>query len=312
MLFGALPEVVEHHIMLVKAGPLAVVHVDHRLPFDWAKNDGTYPLWVRKHGFPPMVTVPYLEAWTWRKTGSLHLRVRSEMDMVDAESQNVVAELQGSDADGGVILVGAHHDSQAGNVGADDNASGVAAILELARLLRGRRLSRRVRFVSFGTEEQLSVGAAQYVTTHRQELEKIDLVMNLDSVASPLGHHQLFCAGLPELATYAVDMLGRLGLQVQLKSEAVPFADHFPFTVYGVPALWFFRENFPGGRWQHHSTHDNVENVSVSVLADLIAAVGGLILDAAGKAELPFPRGLDPAIRDKTMTLARTLFEFPE
>ena len=99
---------------------------------------------------------------------------------------------------------------------------------------------------------------------------------------------------------------------MQLKSVADPFADHFPFTVYGVPALWFFRENFPGGRWQHHSIHDNLENVSVSVLTDLIAAVGGLILDAAGKPELPFPRGLEPGIRDKTMILARTLFEFPE
>ncbi len=63
IIFGALPEVVENHIKLVKAGPRAVVHVDHRLPFDWAKNDGTYPLWVKKHGFPPTVTVPYQEAW---------------------------------------------------------------------------------------------------------------------------------------------------------------------------------------------------------------------------------------------------------
>jgi hypothetical protein len=315
ILFGPLPEVVGHHIALVQADPLAVVHVDHRLPFDWAKNDGTYPLWVKKHGFPPLVTVPYLEAWAWRRAGRLRLRVQMDMDMVDGESQNVVAELPGDRPDAGVILVCAHHDSQAGNVGADDNASGVVAILELARMLRmlqGRKLRRTVRFVSFGTEEQLSVGAAQYVRDHRKELDRIDLVINFDSVASPLGHHQLFCAGMPELARYAVDLLEQGSLRVQLKREAVPFADHFPFTVYGVPALWFFRENFPGGRWQHHSVHDNLENVSVNVLSELVEAAGRLILDAATLRELPFPRGLDPVIGEKTILFARTLMELPD
>jgi hypothetical protein len=318
ILFGPLPEVVEHHIALVRAAPLAVVHVDHRLPFDWAKNDGTYPLWVKKHGFPPLVTVPYLEAWTWRRAGRLQLRVQMDMDMVDAESQNVVAELPGSHPDAGVILVCAHHDSQAGNVGADDNASGVVAILELARMVRmlrmsqSRKLKRTVRFVSFGTEEQLSVGAAQYVRAHRKELDGIALVINIDSVASPLGHHQLFCAGIPGLTHYALERLEQGGLRVQLKREANPFADHFPFTVYGVPALWFFRENFPGGRWQHHSVHDNLENVSLSVLSDLVGAVYGLILDAATLRELPFQRGLDPVIQEKTLLFSRTLMELPE
>jgi Iap family predicted aminopeptidase len=312
ILFGPLPEVVEHHIALVKAEPLAVVHVDHRLPFDWAKNDGTYPLWVEKHGFPPLVTVPYLEAWAWRRAGRLRLKVQMDMDMVEGRSQNVVAELPGEGGDAGELLVCAHHDSQAGNVGADDNASGVVAVLELARLLRGRKLERTVRFISFGTEEQLSVGAAQYVQAHRQELDGIGLVVNFDSVASPLGHHQLFCAGKPQLARYALDRLEEQGFHVQLKREAVPFADHFPFTVYGVPALWFFRENFPGGRWQHHSVHDNLDNVSVRVLSDLVRASGGLILHAATARKLPFQRGLNPVIKEKTLLFARTLVGLPE
>jgi hypothetical protein len=99
---------------------------------------------------------------------------------------------------------------------------------------------------------------------------------------------------------------------VQLKREAVPFADHFPFTVYGVPSLWFFRENFPGGRWQHHSIHDNLDNVSTGVLIDVLSGVQRIVDDAAMRDELPFVRGLDPGIREKTMRLARTLYELPE
>jgi hypothetical protein len=146
------------------------------------------------------------------------------------------------------------------------------------------------------------------VTDHRGELENIDLMINFDSIASPLGHHQLFCSGGEDLADYTVDLLRENGLHVQLKREADPFADHFPFTVYEVPSLWFFRENFPGGRWQHHSVHDNLDNVSTSVLMDVVSAVCRLVEDAAMREDLPFIRGLDPGIREKTMLLARTLY----
>jgi Iap family predicted aminopeptidase len=312
IIFGALPEVVEHHVLLVKARPLAVVHVDHRLPFDWAKNDGTYPLWVKKHGFPPTVTVPFRDAWSWKMTECIRLRVQMEMEMLEGESQNVVAEIPGSDPEKGLILIGAHHDSQAGNVGADDNASGVVAILELARMLQAKDFKRTIRLVSFGAEEQLSVGSARYVTDHRGELFNIGLMINFDSIASPLGHHQLFCSGGEDLANYTVDLLREKGLHVQLKREAVPFADHFPFTVYEVPSIWFFRENFPGGRWQHHSVHDNLDNVSTSVLMDVVSAVCRLVEDAAMREDLPFARGLDPGIREKTMLFARTLYELQE
>lgn len=312
IIFGALPEVVEHHIKLVKSKPLSVVHVDHRLPFDWAKNDGTYPLWVRKYGFPPTVTVPFHDAWSWRKASSVQLRIRSQMEMVEGVSQNVVADIPGAEPAKGLILLGAHHDSQAGNVGADDNASGVVAVLELSRMLQAGHFKRAVRLVSFGDEEQLSVGSARFVSDHRKDLDDIGLMINFDSIASPLGHHQLFCSGGEDLADYATGLIGERGLHVQLKREAVPFADHFPFTVYGVPSLWFFRENFPGGRWQHHSIHDNLDNVSTPVLMDVVSAVYGLVSDAAMRKDLPFSRGLDPEIREKTMLLAKTLYELPD
>jgi Iap family predicted aminopeptidase len=310
ILFGPLPEIVEHHIKLVESNPLAVVHVDHRLPFDWAKNDGTYPLWVKKHGFPATVTVPFTEAWKWRKQGRVKLRVQSDMEMIERDSQNVIGDLTGTNPDLGIILVGAHHDSQAGNVGADDNASGVVSLLALSRMLKGLNLKRTIRFISFGTEEQLSVGSAEYVKLHKEELSSIALVVNIDSISSPLGHNQMFCTGGAGLADFAGDRLEANGLYVQIKNEVVPFADHFPFSVFGVPALWFFRENFPGGRWQHHSVHDNLENVSVDILSEIVSAIGRLICDTARLENLPFGRELDHELKENTLTLARTLFGF--
>jgi Zn-dependent M28 family amino/carboxypeptidase len=66
---------------------------------------------------------------------------------------NLEAQLMGRDTGAAAVIVGAHYDSVVGTVGADDNASGVAAALELARELEGSRLDRPVRFVGFVNEE---------------------------------------------------------------------------------------------------------------------------------------------------------------
>jgi len=67
--------------------------------------------------------------------------------------KNLEVVLIGSDANVGVVLVGAHYDSVSGTVGADDNATGVAGTLELARLLQGSKPRHTVRFVFFVNEE---------------------------------------------------------------------------------------------------------------------------------------------------------------
>lgn len=74
--------------------------------------------------------------------------------IVDGKAaSNLEAVLPGSDNASGTVVVGAHYDSVGGTVGANDNATGVAATLELARLLKGARLRRTIRFVFFVNEE---------------------------------------------------------------------------------------------------------------------------------------------------------------
>lgn len=71
---------------------------------------------------------------------------------------NVIARIGPQDSKGGVWVVGAHYDSAPGTPGADDNASGVAVLLEAARLLKNAAPSRGIVFVAFGTEEPPSFG----------------------------------------------------------------------------------------------------------------------------------------------------------
>ena len=69
------------------------------------------------------------------------------------EVRNLEVILPGSDAAGDTVVIGAHYDSVAGAPGADDNASGVAAILELARLIRGSAHRKTIRLALFVNEE---------------------------------------------------------------------------------------------------------------------------------------------------------------
>src|SRR5690606_31304263 len=68
--------------------------------------------------------------------------------------RNLYVDVYGAARRGEVLVVGAHYDSVAWTPGADDNASGVAGLLEIARALRDRPLARSVRFIAFANEER--------------------------------------------------------------------------------------------------------------------------------------------------------------
>jgi hypothetical protein len=79
---------------------------------------------------------------------------------------NVEAVLPAAPAGSAAWIVGAHYDAAPGTLGADDNASGVAVLLEAARLLKARRPERDIRFVAFGTEEPPAFGTRNMGSVH--------------------------------------------------------------------------------------------------------------------------------------------------
>jgi hypothetical protein len=309
VLFGPMPTRADLHRCLVQCQPAAVIHVDDRLPFDWVKDDGVYPVWVRQYGMPPTVTIPYQAAWAWRKRGANRARARIIAELKSAHSQNVVGEIRGRRPELPLVLLGAHHDTQCHNPGADDNASGVVALLELAVLLGAQRPLRTIRLVSFGAEEQLSVGSAAYAVAHRKEMPGIGVVLNLDSISSPLGHHCVLRAGTRAFGSWLLRDLARAGFDARENAAPMPFADHFPFSVFGVPAMSFLRPNMDSGmRWQHHSAQDNLENVAVTELAHVVSALAKVTRTLAGARRWPFHRGLAPEQRAETVRLGKELF----
>ena len=96
----------------------------------------------------------------------------------DRPWNNIVAELPGRDLPGEVLIVAAHFDAMPGTPGADDDGTGTAAVLELARVLRDQPMRRTVRLVFFNLEEVGLMGSIPYAAAVKQELDdgKIALV----------------------------------------------------------------------------------------------------------------------------------------
>jgi Zn-dependent M28 family amino/carboxypeptidase len=206
-----------------------------------------------------------------------------------AESANVVAELPGTDATAGVLYLGGHHDTQANSVGADDNGSATAGLIELARVLAPLPRRRTIRLISFGAEEQLSVGSSHYVRRHRAELAKHGrCLFNFDSFGSLLGWNTLWGSGPRELDALLPKYFQKHGQQVRREYGVLPYADHFPFVAAGVPALTLMRFNCTAGRFFHHRPDDDLSRVDPMLMAASLNAVAEFTAEMANLPELPF------------------------
>lgn len=101
----------------------------------------------------------------------------------EVSSSNIIAVKEGLSEE--VIIVGAHYDSVSVGTGADDNASGVAVMLEAAQLLKGVATPYTIYFIAFGAEEEGLVGSTYYANQMTEDQQANTLVMvNLDSLVA--------------------------------------------------------------------------------------------------------------------------------
>jgi Zn-dependent M28 family amino/carboxypeptidase len=99
--------------------------------------------------------------------------------------ENLEISIPGASAAGGIVLAGAHYDSVPGSPGANDNASGIAGLLEIARLLRGSRLQRTLKLVAFVNEEPPffyfgEMGSKVYADAARARGDDIRVMLSLE------------------------------------------------------------------------------------------------------------------------------------
>lgn len=297
---------------IMDSGLKGMMSVDDRIPFPWRVPIGQAPQWCEDYSLPT-VAVPYLKAVELVK--QLPAGVRLEIDAWTGmeESWNVIGEVRGRKYPDQVIVVSAHTDSVLYNTGADDNASGCAFVLELARFLAGQRPARTVRFISYGVEEKLSVGAYLYMRSlKRREAEKIVFCLNADSIGGRVGQNMALCTGTAELSEYFERKFSELDYPGVTRDEVNPYSDHFPLNIRGVPSVWVSRLSlFKASYWTLHSAHDNLDNISLDVCAGTISVYGSILAELAAEVRMPFPRRISQKLMREVKRVSRESYRHP-
>lgn len=242
-----------------------------------------------------------------------------------------------------VIVLGGHldHLGRSGgrlHPGADDNASGVAVILEIARALHARQdaLGCSVLLAFFGAEEAGLQGSRHFVRSGVVERERIVLMINIDMIGRPLADQQAL-APLKKLFKvdaengigvtglrghpYLVEVVDRAaagaGLQV-FGTKSIPVlsgliegmarnrSDHAPFEAAGVPIVFFGS----GESDDYHKPSDTLEKLRPALMARRADAVFRtiLLLSKAPPDKMPLLRNATPpagAERVETLRIAR-------
>jgi Zn-dependent M28 family amino/carboxypeptidase len=172
----------------------------------------------------------------------------------DYTSANVIATKAG--ASPRTIVIGAHYDSGDEADGADDNASGVGALLELAMQLRGVETPYTVKLIAFGAEEAGLYGSAYYVDSLSQaELQKMIAMVNLDSLSAGDVTYVYGDGGRTSLyewtwqAAEAADLALETRPLSDLDDDGYPCecADYDAFQAAGVPIVYFEATNWNMG-----------------------------------------------------------------
>jgi Zn-dependent M28 family amino/carboxypeptidase len=224
-------------------------------------------------------------------------------------TRNIIAELKGSKFPQEIIVLGAHYDSVYDCPAANDNGSGVAALLELARLLSKFESERTIRFVAFTNEEPPYFGtedwgAQQYAAVCHERAEKVIAMFSLETMGyysdvagSQLFPHDVFGLVYPKQGDFIafvsnmksrrllnkVTKLFRNATSFPCEKVAVPeairgvaYSDHAAFWKYDYPALMITDTAFY--RYPHyHSAADTPDKVDYDSLARVVFGLAEVI-----------------------------------
>ena len=226
---------------------------------------------------------------------------------------NIEAEIAGTDLGDEIVIVGAHYDTVPGSPGANDNASGVAGVLALARLLAGSSMSRTLRFVLFVNEEPPhfhteQMGSMVYAERCRERGENVVAMVCLETIgyysdekgsqSYPFPFSVLypstgnFIGFVGNLSSRGLvrKVVGAFRRHAHFPSEggAVPawvpgvgWSDHWSFWQQGYPAL-MVTDTAPFRYPYYHSHMDTPDMIDYDRMARVVGGLEGVVAELAG------------------------------
>jgi Zn-dependent M28 family amino/carboxypeptidase len=205
---------------------------------------------------------PFRAASTYLQTTFRELGYDVDVQAFDTMGrlvENIAVERRGGALAGEIVVIGAHYDSVAGSPGANDNATGVAALVELARAFSARTPARTVRFVAFANEEPpffqtADMGSLHHARRAKARGERIVAMVSIETIGAysdAPGSQQyplpLFGWLYPDTADF-ITFVGNVDSRRLVRQAIGAFRAHAAFPSQGaaVPA-WI-----PGVGWSDH------------------------------------------------------------
>jgi hypothetical protein len=243
---------------------------------------------------------------------------RHGFEVDDVIAQNLEVDVRGTERGDEILVVGAHYDSAPGSPGADDNASGTAALLALARQFREQKLRRSVRFVFFANEEPPHfqtdrMGSVLYAKHALARGDRMVGMLSLESlgVFSDAKGSQRYPAELRDkhpttgnfIAVVSDTASGGLcrrfaklmqqGGPVPVEHDALPgdlpgvgWSDHWAFWQIGVPAI-MITDTAPFRSAHYHKATDTADRLDYERMAHVVVSLGRSVRELANQPALP-------------------------
>jgi Zn-dependent M28 family amino/carboxypeptidase len=228
------------------------------------------------------------------------VRVGTHCSVGPAVGYNCVGEIVGNKWPEKVLIASGHYDSIEISPGANDNAAGVASVLEIGRVLAKRRgvVGKTIRLCFFSAEELGMLGSFGYVKQHAEELGKIELVMNLDDPAGDL-ENGLAVQGWPEMVRFFRELRGEMNASFPVGIKMKHGSDNYPFQVAGVPTISIDPLGKPsGGQGFGHTPAETPDKVSPLKMRLMAVMMGRILLRLASREEWPIGHKSPEEIRD--------------
>ena len=243
-----------------------------------------------------------------RLTAAGYTPRRQTFELAKLPLSNLEAVLEGTTRGAAIVVVGAHYDTVAGCPGANDNATGVAAVLELAQRFSGRRQSRAIRFVAFVNEEPPffqteHMGSAVYANALRSGDERVAGMLSLETMGyySEERGSQRYPAPMAAVYPDVGNFIGLVAnvasarllwrarrafkqrtsfpLQCAAVPDALPgvgWSDHWAFWQAGYPAM-MVTDTAPYRYPWYHTADDTPEKVDYDRLAQVVDGLEAVI-----------------------------------
>lgn len=268
---------------------------------------------MKAAGISPMGTEGFLQSFFVKDADNPHSQPGEEEGEEGITGYNVIGFLDNPGEK--IVVIGAHYDhlgmgdfsslhrgeSEVHN-GADDNASGVAAMLHLARILSKKELQSDVLFIGFSGEEKGLWGSNYFTKNPTVDLSKVSFMINMDMVGrlDPSKGLAINGTGTSPAWNELLDQVNSDSLKLIKSESGVGPSDHTSFYLQDLPVLHFFT----GQHEDYHKPGDDAEKINNIGIIQVASIIDRIISETDGREKLEFSKTKDQSSSTPRFTVS--------